>query len=220
MIAVISREVAVIQYIVGDRNHFLTLDVNPHSSLVPSKREYMKAEINGNGKCSAERDRGHLFWEVACFMLKKNIPEAGVPLVIFPLWWLCYELPDGLAEWPKSHLVDDCGSGTWQRCAILPRARPLWTTLLFHARYSYLHTIRQNVQSGSGYTLPWKVSKHEIEPSRRLNVHTRMPFPKDQQIFIKYTRFRFSDLERWDIRHSMDKAEEKCGRLKDNSQKV
>lgn len=47
---------------------------------------------------------------------------------------------------------------------------PLRTALLFRARYSYLHAIRQDVQSGSRYTLVWKVSKHEIEPSRRFNV--------------------------------------------------
>lgn len=32
-----------------------------------------------------------------------------------PLWWLCYELPRGLAERPESHLADRCGLGnlTW-----------------------------------------------------------------------------------------------------------
>jgi len=96
---------------------------------------------------------------------------------------------------------------TWQttaawehdRGALSSGARLLRTTLLFRARYSYLHAIRQDVQSGSRYTLPWKASKHEIEPSRRLKVHTRTPLPKDPQIFIKYTRFRFSDLERCGI---------------------
>lgn len=194
MIAVVSREVAI-TYSRG-RESF----PDPRcESLFKFRRDCMKAEINGNGKCGAERDRERLFWDAACFMLKKTIPKAGVPLVIFPLWWLCYELPGGSAERPKSHLADHCGLGTWQGYATLPRARPLRTTLLFHARYSYLHAIRQDVQSGSRYTLLWKASKHEIEPSRRLNVHTRTPLPKDPQIFIKYTRFRFSDLERCGI---------------------
>jgi len=90
MIAVVSREVAITY----SRRQEWFSDPRREPPF-KFRRECMKAEINGNGKCGAERDRGRLFWETACFMLKKNILKAGVPLVIFPLWWLRYELPSG-----------------------------------------------------------------------------------------------------------------------------
>jgi len=109
MIAIVSREVAITY----NRQQESFPDPRRESPF-KFRRECMKAEINGNGKCGAERDRERLFWEAACFMLKKNIPKAGVSLVIFPLWWLCYELPSGSAERLKSHLADHCGLGIWQ----------------------------------------------------------------------------------------------------------
>lgn len=56
MIAVVSRELAITY----SRRQESFPDPR-HEPPFKFRREYMKAEINGNGKCGAERDRGHLF---------------------------------------------------------------------------------------------------------------------------------------------------------------
>jgi len=117
---------------VGDRNHFLTLDVNPHSSLVRLNGSIWKHKRKREMQCG-KRSRASLL-RGGVLHVEEEYPRSWRSTRNFPALVTLLR-----TEWPKSHLVDDCGSGTWQRCAILSRARPLWTTLLFHARYSYLH---------------------------------------------------------------------------------
>lgn len=162
----------------------------------------MKAEINGSGKCGAERDRARArapLLRGSVLHVEEEHPRSWRPSRNFPALVTLLRVTRRVGRTTKIPLGRPLRLGNMTGGALPSLERPLRTPLLFRARYSYLHAIRQDVQSGSRYTFLRKVSKHEIEPSRRLNVRAHAALPKGPQIFIKYTRFRFSDPERCGI---------------------
>lgn len=57
---------------------------------------------------------------------------------------------------------------------------------------------------------PWKVSKHEIEPSRRLNVGAHAVTQGSANIYQVHTISVFRSGTLRDIRRPVDKVGEKC----------
>lgn len=142
---------------------------------------------------------------------RRTSQKLGVPVVIFSLWWLCYELPGGLAQNDRNP--------SWQTTAAWEHDRDALSSLRGKRGLADHITVPRAIfvftrhTSGRPKWLAIHASEGletRIEPSRRLNVHARTVTQGVRKYLSVHTISVFRSWTFQNIRRLMDKAGEEC----------